>query len=282
MRPLDVRPKDLRLWSIVPRRALLDERINKSRAFLVLACVCSYTNRDDVTFVSQERLAKDLGVSRAAISRQMKILRETGYLEFASKQFKNQTTQSVRVVMKNAHISNLSGAEQIKLREEMEQAAKEAGTELIDVTPEVTGPRRKVVTPEVTSEPRPVTPEVTRVVTSNVTHNENINVVQKPFNDLVKVYCNHFLNASNVLGQARRISTREQQLMSTWISHGLLEAEWKVLLNDQVKRCQSQRKDWPQSLAWFAEPVKSSLRRVPNATARSALNAVKNRSQKLK
>lgn len=282
MRPPDVRPKDLRQWAIVPRRALLDERINKSRAFLVLACVCSYTNRDDVTFVSQARLAKDLGVSRAAISRQMKILRETGYLEFAAKQFKNQTTQSVRVIVPNAHVSNMSGAEQIKLQEEMEQAAKEAGTELIDVTSEVTGPRGKAVTSEVTTKRKPVTPDVTRVVTPEVTHNENINVVKKPFNDLVKVYCNHFLKASNVLGQARRISEREQQMMSTWISHGLLEAEWKVLLNDQVKRCQSQRKDWPQSLAWFAEPVKSSLRRVPNATARSALSAVKNRSERLK
>ena len=282
MRPPDVRPKDLRLWAIVPRRALLDERINKSRAFLVLACVCSYTNRDDVTFVSQARLAKDLGVSRAAISRQMKILRETGYLEFAAKQFKNQTTQSVRVIMPGAHVSNMSGAEQIKLQEEMEQAAKEAGTELVDVTSEVTGPRGKAVTSEVTTKRKPVTPKVTRVVTPEVTHNENINVVKKPFNDLVKVYCNHFLSASNVLGQARRISEREQQMMSTWISHGLLEAEWKVLLNDQVKRCQSQRKDWPQSLAWFAEPVKSSLRRVPNATARSALSAVKNRSERLR
>jgi hypothetical protein len=273
MKPEDIKPQDLRKYSIIPFNAVMDERINKTRALHVLAAICCYVDKVGVTFVSQARLARDLKMSRQAVNKQMMILHDLGYWNYACKRYKGQTTNSIKVVYdeeittEEQAFSAQTGRDQIKIKEEQGAISEVAGATSKGATLEIAGG---------------ATPEVAGGAMPEVAHNENINETNNGYKQIVKVYCNHFLAASNVLGQARRISEREQQMMSTWISHGLLEAEWKVLLSDQVKRCQSQRKDWPQSLAWFAEPVKSSLRRVPNATARSALSAVKKRSERLK
>ena len=64
MRPDDIKPRDLRKYSILPFTAVMDKRINRTRALHVLAALCSYVDRNGVTFVSQDRLAADLGISR--------------------------------------------------------------------------------------------------------------------------------------------------------------------------------------------------------------------------
>jgi len=98
MRPPDIRPKDLRKYAILPFRAVMDQRINRTRAVQVLAVLCSYVDRNGVTFVSQDRLASDLGVSRQAINKQMRILRELGYWVYAKKRSRDQKTQSIKVI----------------------------------------------------------------------------------------------------------------------------------------------------------------------------------------
>ena len=113
---------------------------------------------------------------------------------------------------------------------------------------------------------------------SEVAHNETLTGYNEDFKVMVKVYCNHFLRTADSLGQHRTITERDQAMMSTWISHGLLEAEWRVLLGKQAAKCREKRQDWPRSVAYFEEIVKASLRRVPNPMARSLLAGIKKRS----
>ena len=77
MRPDDIKPKDLRKYSILPFNAVMDKRINRTRALHVLAALCSYVDRNGVTFVSQDRLAADLGISRQAVNKQLTALCST-------------------------------------------------------------------------------------------------------------------------------------------------------------------------------------------------------------
>jgi len=98
MRPDDIKPKDLRKYSILPFNAVMDKRINRTRALHVLAALCSYVDRNGVTFVSQDRLAADLGISRQAVNKQLTILKDLGYWVYARKRYKDQKTSSVKVI----------------------------------------------------------------------------------------------------------------------------------------------------------------------------------------
>ena len=287
MRPDDIRPKDLRKYSIIPFRAVTDKRINRTRALQVLAVVCSYVDRNGVTFVSQDRLASDLGISRQAVNRQMKLLRELGYWVYARKRSEMQKTQSIMVIYDESvateeeAMSNQTVEHQIEMREQAALDDIPFGPKT-GATPEVAGETSRVAAKTeagATFSSPGATSEVARPATSEVAQNENINVVNGEFKEMVRRYCNHFLRAGDTLGQPRTISEREEQVMGRWISHGLLEAEWRVILADHVKYCREKRRDYARGLGYFEEPVKRSLSRVPNATARQLLASIKSRSQ---
>ena len=118
-----IRSKDLRRYSILPIKAVQDANINRTAALAVLAVICSYTDELGRTFVSQARIAKDLGISRQAANRQVKRLLDLGYLVYAKKQYKGQTTHTVKVIYDedvkdlDEARSNLTSKEQMELAE---------------------------------------------------------------------------------------------------------------------------------------------------------------------
>jgi biotin operon repressor len=102
----------------------MDKRINRTRALHVLAALCSYVDRNGVTFVSQDRLAADLGISRQAVNKQLTILKDLGYWVYARKRYKDQKTSSVKVIYdpdvttEEEAYSTQTAAHQIALSEE--------------------------------------------------------------------------------------------------------------------------------------------------------------------
>ncbi len=90
-------PPDQRRMAVAPLRAVKDKRITDSqlRTLLVL---CSYTNRAGITWVRQERIGQDLGVSKQSISKQMKRLVELGYVEIVSRGFRGEKANTLRVI----------------------------------------------------------------------------------------------------------------------------------------------------------------------------------------
>jgi DNA-binding transcriptional ArsR family regulator len=81
----------------MPIRALTDRRLSDA-AVRVLGILCSYANRAGLTWVSQVKLAKDMGVTKQAISKQIVKLKAAGYVEVVKKGFKGERTDTVRVV----------------------------------------------------------------------------------------------------------------------------------------------------------------------------------------
>jgi len=103
---LKPKPQDRRQIAIVPLRAVMDKSLSLG-ALRVLCMVCAYANRSGITWVGQERLAKDLSVSRRTVTSQMKQLRELHYVERLNKGARLSHTSTMRIVY-NEDISLLS------------------------------------------------------------------------------------------------------------------------------------------------------------------------------
>lgn len=92
-----VAPPDQRKFVVMPIKALTDKRLtdNQLRVFGVL---CSYCNRAGLTWVSQARIGKDLGISQQAVAKQFRALKEHGLIEITSKGFRGERANTVRVI----------------------------------------------------------------------------------------------------------------------------------------------------------------------------------------
>ena len=68
-------------FSILPSRCFADNRL-KGASFRVLGILCSHTNkRSGLVFVNQLTIANRLGISKQAVSRQMRLLETAGYIK---------------------------------------------------------------------------------------------------------------------------------------------------------------------------------------------------------
>jgi len=80
-----------------PIRALNDARLTDG-AFRTLSLVCSYCDKNGITWVSQQSLADYMGVSRQAITKQIMQLRSLGYIETIKKGHRNTHSNTIKVM----------------------------------------------------------------------------------------------------------------------------------------------------------------------------------------
>ena len=71
---------DQRKFCVVPLRAVTDKNLTLT-GLKVLCLLASYCNKAGFTYVSQKRLANDLGVTQGAINQQIKQLLNKGYIK---------------------------------------------------------------------------------------------------------------------------------------------------------------------------------------------------------
>jgi biotin operon repressor len=90
-----------RQFFIAPIRALTDPRL-PDKAFRILCLVCSYCDKEGITWVSQKSLSEDMEVSRPAITRQIILLRNLGYIEIIKKGYRNNHSNTLRVLFEEA------------------------------------------------------------------------------------------------------------------------------------------------------------------------------------
>jgi DNA-binding transcriptional ArsR family regulator len=90
-------PPDQRKVCVVPFRAVADKQLTDG-GLRALAAICSYCNRAGLTWVSQAKVAQDLGVTRQAITNQLAQLRKLGYVEIVRKGFRGERSNTIRVI----------------------------------------------------------------------------------------------------------------------------------------------------------------------------------------
>jgi biotin operon repressor len=142
IKPKDA-PPDQRKVCVLPIRAVFDRRMTHG-ALQALAALCAYCNRAGITWVSQTRLASELGISQQAVAKQFKQLKELGYLEIVRRGFKGERTDTLRVIFDPditaeqaiAMTSNKEDTRSPAIKEEQERQAMQ------DMTPDPEGQRR--------------------------------------------------------------------------------------------------------------------------------------------
>ena len=272
MKPPMAKNKDLRNFAVIPIEAVRDHRLHGTSAFSVLALICSYCDYLGVTWVSQGRIASELGVSRPAVARQIKKLKEYGYIKDAKPLNKWQKTRSIRVVFKRAPEdldeakANLTAAQQIGVEEGRRKAAQEFKAKA----------KPNHIEPVDNSEP-PVTSEVTPHVTplgyTNTPYNDKgISII----GDEARQFCVMFLRSAESFGTPRIINDRDVDVMSTWIRNGLTREKWAKILQDHWQYCRDKHRDYARGIGYFTNPVE----RVTTRKARSYNQDAKSLFQK--
>jgi hypothetical protein len=265
------KPKDARNYCIMPIAATTDKRLAKHQAaFRVLARICSYTDNVGVTFVSQDRLAADLGVSRQAINKQMRLLHEYGYLVYARKRYKGQTTNSIKVVFDGVKseeeaYSNLTATQQ------MEQAERQALERLSksDVNPQVNNDK-----PGATHRLTRVQPTGLHDVNPQVAHNGTTNDTNNVYKESIKKYMTEYCKTADTLGQTRIINERDQSLLQGWIDGGLTLITWRTIIARHATWCKDNKREFAKTLAYFRNPVERELERVGHPDIKRLVNGI--------
>lgn len=258
MRPPTIRNKDLRRYSIMPIAAVNDQRINRTAALSVLAVYCSFTDELGRTFVSQARVAATLGISRQAVSRQVRKLFELGYMRWGKKQYADQKTSSIRVIYdpsvrsENAARSNLSAAEQMDLaeREHQLQASDTAATSDVDID---------LVDNQVDNSNQVQHQRLRVGATSEVALTGVINDINKDTSYKSMEMCIEFQRAADEYGTPRFLNDRDHQVMAAWIRAGLTHKTWRTIVQDHVTICKATGRDLARGIGALSDAVEASL-----------------------
>ena len=268
MKPPMAKNKDLRNYCIIPIEAVRDHRLHGTSAFSVLALICTYTDYLGVTWVSQGKIAQELGISRQAVWRQVKKLKEYGYIVEEKALNKWQTTKSLKVVFKNAPKdieeakANLTAGQQITVEEQRRQAAnkfKEDAKATVNLT--VGGATSEVAGGE------------TPLGCTNEPYNDK---GISNYSDEARQFCVMFLRSAESFGTPRIINDRDVDVMSTWIRNGLTREKWAKILQDHWKYCRDKHRDYARGIGYFTNPVE----RVTTRKARSYNQDAKSLFQK--
>ena len=134
---------DQRKVAVLPFKAVFDQRLTPG-SLQVLAAVCAYCNRAGITWVSQARLAKELQITRQAVTNQLTRLRAAGYVEIMKKGYPGQRCNTLRVIFDStvdaetamAITSRYEDNRPPVIKEEQERQAMQ------DMTPDPEGQKR--------------------------------------------------------------------------------------------------------------------------------------------
>ena len=250
MKPPMAKNVDKRNYCIIPIEAVQDKRLHGTAAFSVLALICTYTDLLGVTWVSQGRIANELGVSRPAVARQVKKLKDMGYLTEEKRLNKWQVTKSQEAK------ANLNAAQQINVEEGRRQARDEFKAKATRMDqPPVDNFNEPVDKSEVgvTSE---VTGGVTPLGYTNEPYNDKGNSINS---DEARQFCVMFLRSAESYGTPRNLNERDIDVMSRWISNGLTKDQWAKILDDHWQWSRSKHRDYARGIGYFANPVEKAI-----------------------
>ncbi len=261
MKPVTIRAKDLRKFAIS-----------------VLAALCSYCYENGCTFVSQARLASDLGISRQAVNKQLRKLRDLEYIVRAKRRYKGQTTTTYKVIYDDIKteeeaLANLSPAERIGLeerREKLRQQMENKPSKVVNLPVDNSVDNFNLSTSEVS---QGATSEVSPPETPEVSLNRPYNNIYNSISDVSRQCCSLFLKIAESYGTPRQVNDRDYQVMEGWVKDGLTVRQWGEILEDHAKWCHANRRDYPRGIGWFAIPVQKKLGNAPKRS-KNTINAV--------
>jgi biotin operon repressor len=231
------KPVDRRAYTIVPIRVVKDKRIRVA-AYRVLLAICSYANRAGLCWPSHINLGKDLGVSRQAVSRQLKKLIDYGYL-VKVKQFQMKRTAQIYRVIYDEKLSN----KQLLQTANFDDLHPSHQEKTIKET------LKAIAKCELKTDEHVTINSV--ALTANIDKVEGLKVNEA---------CGLWLKACSVIGIARQITDADKHSLSVLASSGVDLDTFKQAVDDVLVDWQAYRREPPHRLSYF-------LRLAPRAGA---------------
>ena len=247
---------DGRNYAIIPIRATTDPRLINTAALTVLLRICTYTDRYGVTFVSQRRLARDLGKHRTTINKHIAKLREMGYLVHAKKRYENQSTNSIKVIFDESirtpedAFSHLTAKEQMKYGQypEPNQVLEPKISDELEMET-----HRDYCTPPVISGSIPP-------VASEFTHNVPTNALINEQDKLIRMCRELFREQHNP--SSEQPTPDDLMIMDRWVCAGLTEPDWKGIIGGAMKDCQNANGELSMRLSDYEDHVSDRIKRA--------------------
>lgn len=119
------KPKDLRMFAVLPVRAIKDPRLT-AKNLRVLAAFCSYADHMGRTFVSLQRVGEDVGLGRRGVHYHVTKLRKVGYMVYCKPFFRNQRSTSNRIVFDPLVKNEETIRSRLTVKQQMDLAELEA------------------------------------------------------------------------------------------------------------------------------------------------------------
>jgi hypothetical protein len=247
-------PTDYRLYIHLPIRAYKDPNLQQHRqALFVLAALCSYTDYRGICWPNQATLAKDLKVSRQAVSRYIRKLIEWKYIKYARKEFKGQKG-NVYFVIYDLKTTEEMARKNVSLAKHdiptlEQEEAKETINKVINNSKVInSNPQRKgnlQVDKTKVRETSEVADRETSDVARNVSYNVNNNIKDNKLKRLLMLYMKKAI--MEVYGKDFQYSFRQEDEAQKMIDEGLD-------VNEEVFE------KMKQALLWFRgkEPMKDA------------------------
>lgn len=221
-------PTDYRLYIHLPIRAYKDPRLQQHRqALFVLAALCSYTDFRGICWPNQATLAKDLNVSRQAVTRYIRKLVEWKYVKYARKEFKGQKGNCYFIIY-DAKTTEIMARKNVSLAKheiptQEQETAKETinkistDTKVINRSPQVKETSTLHNTKgKATSD---VADRETSDVARNVSYNVNNNIRDNKLNRLLMMYMKNCI--MEVYGKDFQYNQNQENEAGKLIDQGL-------------------------------------------------------------
>ena len=221
-------PTDYRLYIHLPIRAYKDPRMQQHRqALFVLAALCSYTDFRGICWPNQATLAKDLNVSRQAVSRYIRKLINWKYIKYARKEFKGQKGNCYFVIydpkttenMARKNVSTVKHDLPIQEQEEAKKTMNKLLTNSKDINRSQQGKRNLQVAQSKVNATSRVADRETSDVARNVSYNVNNNIRDNKLNRLLMIYMKKAL--MEIYGKDFQYNVRQEDEAQKLIDQGL-------------------------------------------------------------
>ena len=221
-------PTDYRLYIHLPIRAYKDPRMQQHRqALFVLAALCSYTDFRGICWPNQATLAKDLNVSRQAVSRYIRKLINWKYIKYARKEFKGQKGNCYFVIydpkttenMARKNVSTVKHDLPIQEQEEAKKTMNKLLTNSKDINRSQQGKRNPQVAQSKGNATSRVADRETSDVARNVSYNVNNKIRDNKLNRLLMIYMKKAL--MEIYGKDFQYNVRQEDEAQKLIDQGL-------------------------------------------------------------
>lgn len=265
-------------YTILPGRCTNDLRLHKHPAALItLMTLCSYSNAYTGTcYPSQERLAKRLGKSQQAVSKQIKLLVEWGYIEIlrrgSSLRKKNRTSLYRIVYDPKANVEDIM-SKALHQDEQMQREEAQVTMDKIIKPVDNFSKEPKHTTPRgcTSTQPPEVVNELTTITNKNI-YKENI---KEEANKICKEYASLLDKILGTRGEWRW-DERQVNAASQLIESGVTLQQFTRRVSSSLKWHKKNHKRPPFSLLFFKDAFKER-KEVKEMTPEEIINdTVKN------